>query len=104
MNGEGANIGTLVLSIANGLGLLIAGVYSSMRSVATTNVKTLQQRVHDNEDDINELRELLTAERDLNIVLYTWAYQSAAAAAEQGVVLAPVPARTAPTTRTKADT
>ena len=95
VNGEGTNIATLILSIANGLGLLIAGVYTSMRSVATTNTKTLQQRVHDNEDDINELWELLTSERDLNSVLYTWAHQSRMAAAEQGVVLAPIPPRPA---------
>lgn len=101
MNGEGTNIATLVLSIANGLGLLIAGVYTSMRSVATTNVKTLQQRVRDNEDDIDELRELLTIERDQNVALHTWAYQSITAAAEQGVVLAPIPR---PPTRVRTDT
>lgn len=83
MSGETVGI---VLAAINGLGIAIGGIITVWRSVATTNVKTLEQRLDDVEAD-------LAIERDFSTAMARWGHDAMLEAASQGITLPDIPIR-----------
>lgn len=86
------NIGVL-LSILNGLGLIVAGAITTYRSVSAVNVKTLQSRVEASEKSEEELWEELQLEQRYSRLLAAWGHSVVVEAAAQGVTLPDLPRR-----------
>lgn len=86
------NIGIL-LSILNGLGLIVAGAITTYRSVSAVNVKTLQSRVETSERSEEDLWEELQDEQRYSRELAAWGHTVVVEAAAQGVTLPEPPRR-----------
>jgi hypothetical protein len=96
------NLG-VILSILNGIGLIVAGAITTFRSVATTNVRTLENRLTGVEEDLDDALGDLDLERDDYSELARWAHEARLEAAAGGVILSDIPKRAprAPRKRTK---
>lgn len=92
MNGD---IGVAV-SITNGLLLLATGLITTWRSVATTNVKSLKERLDDCELELDDVWAELTYERTFNRDILMWGHEASLEASRQGIILPDVPVRTSP--------
>ncbi|MDH6279531.1 hypothetical protein [Prescottella agglutinans] len=85
MSGETVGI---VLAAINGIGIAIGGIITVWRSVATTNVKTLEERLGAVEAD-------LASEFEFSTAMARWAHDSMIEAAAQGITLPDIPKRRA---------
>ncbi len=78
----------IVLAAINGIGIMIGGVLTVWKSVATTNVRTLEQRLDTVEEDLGVEREFYTA-------MAHWGHAVMVEAASQGITLPDMPRRRA---------
>lgn len=76
----------IVLAAINGLGIAIGGIITVWRSVATTNVRTLEQRLDDVEKD-------LAIEYEFSTAMARWGHAAMLQAAAQGITLPDIPTR-----------
>lgn len=83
MSGETVGI---VLAAINGIGIAIGGIITVWRSVATTNVKTLEERLEAVEKD-------LAIEREFSTDMARWGHSATLEAASQGITLPDIPKR-----------
>lgn len=92
----------IVLAAINGIGIMIGGVLTVWKSVATTNVTTLEQRLAaseqrgiDSDRRISLLEDELTVERNFSTTMAHWGHEVSVQAATQGISLPDMPRRRA---------
>ena len=78
----------IVLAAINGIGIMIGGALTAWKSVATTNVRTLEQRLDTVEED-------LEIEREFSTHMAHWGHAVMVDAASQGITLPDMPRRRA---------
>lgn len=76
----------IVLAAINGIGIMVGGLITVWKSVATTNAKTLEQR-------LDTVEEELEIEREFSTAMAHWGHDAMVQAAAQGITLPDIPKR-----------
>lgn len=90
MSGETVGI---VLAAINGIGIAIGGIITVWRSVATTNAKTLEERLARSEARLDDVEQDLEVEYEFSTAMARWGHSAMLQAAQQGITLPDIPTR-----------